>query len=166
MCFSYTDFRENGFLTVSKMSFHLLMLRAKATCSVNYSSVFSSEHLSPFNLSLFFDEVSSSKNAGVRCHALLQGIFPIQGLNPALPHCRQILYCLSHQRSPRKLEWVAYPFFKGSSRPRNRTGVSCIARGFFSAELPGQPFTKSYLNGRPYGRRWGIKTDKANDSIP
>ena len=31
----------------------------------------------------------------------LQGIVPIQGSNPGLPHCRQILYCLSHQGSPR-----------------------------------------------------------------
>ena len=31
-----------------------------------------------------------------------QGIFPTQGLNPGFPHCRQILYCLSHQGSPRK----------------------------------------------------------------
>ena len=31
--------------------------------------------------------------------ALLQGIFPTQGSNPGLPHCRQILYCLSHQGS-------------------------------------------------------------------
>ena len=34
------------------------------------------------------------------CHALLQGIFPIQGSNPGLPYCRQILYSLSHQGSP------------------------------------------------------------------
>ena len=32
------------------------------------------------------------KNAGVGCHALLQGIFPTQELNPGLPHCRWILY--------------------------------------------------------------------------
>ena len=31
-------------------------------------------------------------------HFLLQGIFPTQGLNPGLPHCRQTLYHLSHQR--------------------------------------------------------------------
>ena len=36
----------------------------------------------------------------VGCHALLQGIFPIQGLDPGLLHCRQILYHLSHQGSP------------------------------------------------------------------
>ena len=31
------------------------------------------------------------KNTGVGCHFLLQGIFPTQGLNPGLPHCRQTL---------------------------------------------------------------------------
>ena len=34
------------------------------------------------------------------CHALLQGIFPTQGSNPGLLHCRQILYQLSYVRSP------------------------------------------------------------------
>ena len=62
--------------------------------------------------------------------SLLQGIFPTQGLNPGLPHCRRILYQLSHKGSPRVLEWVAYPFSRVSSRPRNWTGVSCIAGGF------------------------------------
>ena len=39
-------------------------------------------------------------------HSLFQGIFPTQGSNAGLPHCRQILYPLSHQGSPRILEWV------------------------------------------------------------
>ena len=39
------------------------------------------------------------KNTGVGCHALLQGIFPTQRSNPGLPHCRLILYHLSHQGS-------------------------------------------------------------------
>ena len=64
--------------------------------------------------------------------SLLHGIFPTQGLNPGLPHCRQILYQLRHNESPRILEWVAYPFARGSSWPRNRTRVSCIAGGFFT----------------------------------
>ena len=38
---------------------------------------------------------------GVGCHFLLQRIFPTQGLNPGLPHCRQTLYHLSHQGSRR-----------------------------------------------------------------
>ena len=40
------------------------------------------------------------KNTGVGCHFLLQGIFPTQGSNPGLLHCRQRLYLLSHQGSP------------------------------------------------------------------
>ena len=40
------------------------------------------------------------KNIGVGCHALLQGIFPTQGLKPGLLHGRWILYHLSHQGSP------------------------------------------------------------------
>ena len=43
---------------------------------------------------------SPGKNTGAGCHALLQGIFPTQGSNPGLPHCRWILYHLSHQGSP------------------------------------------------------------------
>ena len=57
---------------------------------------------------------SPDKNIGVGCHALLQGIFPVQESNPGLPHCRLILYHLSHQGSPRILEWVAYPFSRGN----------------------------------------------------
>ena len=38
--------------------------------------------------------------SGILKDSLLQGIFLTQGLNPGLPHCRQILYCLSHQSSP------------------------------------------------------------------
>jgi len=37
------------------------------------------------------------KNTGVGYHAVLQRIFPAQGSNPGLPHCRQILYHLIHQ---------------------------------------------------------------------
>ena len=40
------------------------------------------------------------QGTGVGCHAPFQRIFPTQGLNPGLPHCRQILYHLSHHRSP------------------------------------------------------------------
>ena len=43
---------------------------------------------------------SPGKTTGLICHFLLQGIFPTQGLNLVLPHCRQTLYPLSHQGSP------------------------------------------------------------------
>ena len=42
---------------------------------------------------------SPGQNAGVGSLSLLQGIFPTQGLNTGLPHCRQILYQLSHKGS-------------------------------------------------------------------
>ena len=46
---------------------------------------------------------SPLQNTGMGCCSLLQGIFPTQGSNPGLPHCRRILYQLSHQGSPRKV---------------------------------------------------------------
>ena len=39
----------------------------------------------------------SGKRTGVGCHFLLQRIFLTQRSNPGLPHCRQMLYQLSHQ---------------------------------------------------------------------
>jgi len=75
---------------------------------------------------------SPGQNTGVGSLSVLQGIFPTQGSNPGLPHCRQILYKLSHKGSPRTLEWVAYPFSSRSSQLRNRASVSCIAGGFFT----------------------------------
>ena len=69
---------------------------------------------------------SPDQNNGVGSLSLLHGIFP------GLQHCRRILYQLRHKGSPRILEEVAYPFSSGSSWPRNQTGVSCIAGGFFT----------------------------------
>ena len=75
---------------------------------------------------------SPGQYSGVGSLSLLQEIFSNQGSNPGLPHCRRILYQLSHKGSPRTLEWVAYPFSRGSSRPKNWTEVSCIAGRFFT----------------------------------
>ena len=80
---------------------------------------------------------SPGQNIGVGSLSLLQGIFPTLGSNPGLPHCRQILYQLSHQGSPRILEWVAYPFFRRSFRPRIQTAVSALQADSLPAELPG-----------------------------
>ena len=75
---------------------------------------------------------SLGQNTAVGSLSLLQGIFPNQGSNSGLPHCRQILYQLSDKGSPRMLEWVAYPFSSSSSWPRNWTEISSIAGGFFT----------------------------------
>ena len=65
----------------------------------------------------------SRPNTGVGCHSLLQGTFPTQGSNPGLPHCRQILYQLSHSGSE---EQVVSPYFKnGKIEPRKAEGLGC-----------------------------------------
>ena len=75
---------------------------------------------------------SPGQNPRVGSFSLLQGIFPTQVLNPGLPYCRQILYQLSHQGSPRIWERIAYLFSRRFSQPGNWTVVSCIAGGFFT----------------------------------
>ena len=52
---------------------------------------------------------SPGKNTGGGCLAILQGIFPTQGSNPGLPHCRRILYQLSHQGSSPNTPPMAKP---------------------------------------------------------
>ena len=48
--------------------------------------------------------IGKSKNTGVGSLSLLQRIFPTQGSNPSLPHCRWILYQLSRKGSPPRYE--------------------------------------------------------------
>ena len=50
---------------------------------------------------------SPGKNTGVSCHSLLHGIFPTQGLNSGLMHCRQILYHLSYKGSFKRLSVIS-----------------------------------------------------------
>ena len=100
-------------------------------CAVLSCSVVS-DSLQPMNCSLPDFPVhgdSPGKNTGVGCRAL----FITQGSNPGLLHCRQTLYHLSHEASPRILKWVVFPFSKGSFQPRNWTGVSFIADRFFTS---------------------------------
>ena len=95
-------------------------------------------------LELYSPWNSPGQNTGVGSLSLLQGIFPTQGLNPGLPHCWWILYQLSHKGSPRILEWVAYPFSRGSPQPRNWTRVSCITGGFFTNWAMREAFTLNF----------------------
>ena len=65
---------------------------------------------------------SPGQNTGVGSLSLLQEIFPTQGLNPDLPHYRQILYQLSHKGSLRIPEWAAYPFSRNLPDPGIKLG--------------------------------------------
>ena len=66
-------------------------MKLKDTCSLESHSVMSDSATpySPWN--------SPGQNPGMGSRSFLQGIFPTQGLNPDLPHCRRILYQLSHK---------------------------------------------------------------------
>ena len=73
---------------------------------------------------------SPGQNTGVGSLSLLQGTFPTQGLNPCLLHGGGSFTSWTTNEAW-VLERLAYPFSRGSSRPRNWTRVSCIAGGFF-----------------------------------
>ena len=112
------------------------------SCSVMIDSLWPHGPYTPPASSVHGD--SPGKNTGVDSHALLQGIFPTQESNPGLWHFRQILCHLSHQGNPWILEWVAYPFSRGSYWPRNQTGVSCIAGRFFISWATGEACVSLY----------------------
>jgi len=46
---------------------------------------------------------------------------------------------LSHQGSPKILQWVASPFSRGTSQPRDQTGTPTVQAISLPAELPGEP---------------------------
>ena len=71
----------------------LLFLKESESRSVVSNSSWPHGLQSPLN--------SPGRNTGVDSLSLLQGIFPTQGSNTGLPHCRRILYQLSHRGSPR-----------------------------------------------------------------
>ena len=69
---------------------------------------------------------SPGQNTGMGCHDLFQGIFPTQGSNSGPPHCRQILYSLSHQESLRILEQVACSFSRGGVFPTRESNQGLL----------------------------------------
>ena len=73
------------------------------------------------------------------CHALPQGILPTQRSNSGLSHCRQILYCLSHQGSSYTVEVPSIPAYIGTLK----AGVSAAPK---------------ILNNRESWRDSGIQT--------
>ena len=94
----------------------------------------------------------------------LPGDLPNSGIIPRSSTLQWILYHLTHQesplwsqRSPWILEWVAYPFSRGSSQPRNWTRVSCIAGGFFTREaLQDPPHIFKSMNAQAPCIEWRI----------
>ena len=69
---------------------------------------------------------SLGQNTGAGSLSLLQGIFPTHGSNPGLPHCRQILYQLSHKGSLRTMERVANPSLVDLPNPGIKLGSPAL----------------------------------------
>ena len=85
---------------------------------------------------------SPGKNTGVGCHFLFQGIFPTQGTNPGLPHCRKMLYHLSHQgtsRHPKHLliSWLQSPSAVILERPKIKSDTVSTVSPSISYEVMG-----------------------------
>ena len=78
-------------------------VKRSESCSVVSDSLWPHGLCSPWN--------PPGQNTGVGSRSLLQGIFPTQGSNPGLPHCRWVLHQLSHQGSPDVLSPALTPLF-------------------------------------------------------
>ena len=116
------------------------------SCSVVSNSLQPHVVYSPWN--------SLGQNTGMGSLSLFQEIF-----NPRIePRSALQADSLSAepQGSPRVLEWLAYPFSRGSSWPRNHTRVSCIAGGFFTNwaireafnyDIKSNPIPRCHLKG-------------------
>ena len=97
---------------------------------------------------------SPGKNTGVGCHFLLQGLFPTQVSNPSLPHCRQTLYCLSHQGSPGEYDTALNQ--RSESCRLEKRFEKCVHRGgpgdflWSGSEKEGRDVENSQLSER----RW------------
>ena len=133
-----------------------------------------SDSLQPYGLGSPWD--SPGQNTGVGSFSLLQGIFPTQGLNPGLPHYRQILYQLSYKGSPLNNlhfseEWGFPGGTSGKELPANAgnirdsgliPGLRISPRGGHSNPfLPGESHGQMSLVG--YGP-WGCKESDTTEA--
>ena len=75
---------------------------------------------------------SPGKNTGVGCHVLLQGIFPTQGSNPGLMHCRLTLPPEPSEKS-KNTGGGSLSLLQGIFLTKNQIRVSCIAGKFLAS---------------------------------
>ena len=121
----------------------------------------------------------SRPNAGVGSLSLLQGIFPIQGSNPGLPHCRWILYRLRHQGSPRKDSSKCQEQTQGFPGGLDSEESACNTRNLSSVpglgRSPGEGHGNLLQNScleNPHGQRsltgnssWGCKESDTTEQL-
>ena len=82
---------------------------------------------------------SPKKTMGVGCHFLLQRIFPIQGSNPHLPHCTQILDLSEPPGKPKNTGVGSLSLIQRIFPPRNELRSPALQADSLPAELPGKP---------------------------
>ena len=109
---------------------------------------------------------SPGKNTGVRCHFLLQGIFPTQESNPGLLHCRQVLYQLSYEgQSPQMVFIMLSAKFSISPRvsrlysPNDRNTANWQ---FIPGTLPSGLFIHSFIYLYP---TWKVQISGHNSRV-
>ena len=147
----------------------MISLKHVLSCSVMSNSL-QPHGLQPVRLLCPWN--SPGKNTGVACHSLLQGIFPILGSNPGLPHCRQVLYCLSHQVSP-SLKHGMSLLRRGPSPPGQLLGpvaylLNCSLPGtylLFSSSLHSNKTCSLQVNYINLSRGWGQQGFQHKDFI-
>ena len=105
--------------------------------SVVYDSLQPHGRYSPWN--------SPGQNTGEDSLCLLQGIFPTQGSNPGLPHCRQILYRLSHREAKEYWSGEPIPSPLDLPYPEIQLGSSALQLDSLPTELLGKPYIITVL---------------------
>ena len=116
--------------------------------SLSHVRLFATPRNSPWN--------SPGQNTGVSGLSLLQGIFPTQGSNPGLPHCRQILYQLSHKGSMGSkaacqridlsyfiLVWLYDEGWRVLKKKKNTPGIELISRSNFKSTIQNMSRTQT-----------------------
>ena len=112
------------------------------SCSVVSCSLWLQGLYNPWN--------SPGQNTGVGSLSLLQGIFPTQGLKPGLPHCRRILYQVSHKGSPGFIEVV---HLSGEGWIGTKNALKTL-RMFRSSRKRGSLFERKRIIKSPSGRHF------------
>ena len=90
-------------------------------------------------------EISKPKNTAVGSLSLLQGS------NPGLTHCKQILYQLNHKGSLRMLKWIAYPFASRFPTEESKWGLLHCRWILYQLSYQGSPIQSNNSLSDSYG---------------
>ena len=132
---------------LSVFLFLIFFIEVWVLCNVLISALQQSEsatciHISPFPWISFPFRSPWSIEYRVLC-AIQRSEVKVKVVQSCLTLCNPMDYTVCGILQARILEWVAFPFCRGSSQPRDQTQVSCIAGGSLPAEPQGKPMLYS-----------------------